>query len=150
MFGQRILLNPYRITKYLINNQGGDLEALIAQPGFISIMKRLPEAHREVMKMMRHDPMLPERLQKANRDGVLWSGPTMQEIKDSSTYEVDRLGDLKIDVKDRASAIKALRWYMSKTHNLASLRENVFRYATYIHYHENLCLLYTSPSPRDS
>jgi hypothetical protein len=131
-----VLINPRRVLKYNINNMSGDLDAVIA--GNPSILKRMPEAMREMIAMSRGEPATP-RWERAMERGVMTSGLTIQEIPDIS--ELDQFNRLQGKLKKKTPVRLITRAVMAAWRVLkdsTQFRENWVRYAAFIDYEGRL------------
>jgi tRNA G10 N-methylase Trm11 len=128
------LINPRRWAKYNINNLSGDLDAVIA--GNPRLLKRVPEAFRELRAVMFQNGAPSARYNEALERGVFGSGLTIQEVPDVNTL------DQFAHVLDRVSALenpgkfahKAVLKVWNALKQSTQFRENVLRYAAYLDY----------------
>lgn len=128
------LINPRRFLKYNINNMSGDLDAVLAgNPGTLRKVSRAWTMLRDARKG-KVDPLYTEALER----GVFGSGLTVQEIPD-----INRLSALR-HLQDGPSArpdklaIVAVAKVWHALSGSTQFRENLFRLAAYIDYHEKI------------
>jgi N12 class adenine-specific DNA methylase/superfamily II DNA/RNA helicase len=132
---QWILLNPYRIIKYNLNNLSGDFDIVLAYDP--KIIKYTKQAAIDLWKHHYKKPMGPVQLRefdRAMRDGVIDSGMTYMDIPDvGRAKEVE---DLHKALDGQAPHIIKRFWKQSK--NFTTWRENVLRLAAYRYFKERI------------
>lgn len=130
-----VLINPRRWLKYNLNNQVGDLDAVLA--GNPRILKRVPEAAKELYRVMRGQAKPSDRYEEAIERGVFDSGISIQEIPDINAFaSFERFAtDSK---KPTKLAMSVLRKAWAALQGSTQWRENVFRYAAYLDYADRL------------
>lgn len=130
-----VLINPRRWLKYNLNNQVGDLDAVLA--GNPRILKRVPEAAKELYRVMRNKAKPSDRYEEAVERGVFDSGISIQEIPDINAFaSFERFAtDSK---KPTKLAMSVLRKAWAALQGSTQWRENVFRYAAYLDYADRL------------
>ena len=124
-----ILINPYRVVKYNVNNMSGDMDIAIAySPKIVS--HYLPKATRDLWQDFKHKEMPKELRREIDRAftlGVLGSGWSIQEVTDVGNHlAFDK--HMEALRGDRPNLIKRA-W-----RNLAAYttyRENMLRLAAY-------------------
>ena len=130
-----VIINPRRWLKYNLNNQVGDLDAVLA--GNPRILKRVPEAAKELYRVMRGQAKPSDRYEEAIERGVFDSGISIQEIPDINAFaSFERFAtDSK---KPTKLAMSVLRKAWAALQGSTQWRENVFRYAAYLDYADRL------------
>ena len=78
---QWTLFNPARFAKYYLNNGTGDTDALMATKAGKGVVKKLPQAFREVHGMIYGKKVPTGALQEALQKGVIQSSLVMQEVR---------------------------------------------------------------------
>ncbi len=125
---QWILLNPFRVVKYNINNLSGDLDITLAYDP--KILKYVKDAANDLWAwQLKGKEMTPE-LRTALRKGVVGSGFTVREIPD-----ITEEGLFKLIAGEEPNWIRA-RWKNIK--DFTMWRENVLRLAAYRHFKTEL------------
>jgi N12 class adenine-specific DNA methylase len=123
---QWILMNPFRVIKYNINNMSGDLDIAMAYDPKI-ITGYFPQAFKDLWAASKGkaSEALMDELSDLTKRGVVGSGMTAMDIPE--------LGDVKsvkglVDFFDGKSKGALTKWWtMSK--KLSTLRENILRLA---------------------
>ena len=138
---QYILLNPYSVIRYNINNMSGDLDVVLAyQP---KILKHAKGAAKDLMAWMKRNPM-PARLQaemdRARELGVIGSGWSVQEVEDLvKIHGMDTLTRHAV-MDEQINWWNVSKWpalYWQKVRDLTAFRENVLRLAAWRWFREN-------------
>lgn len=120
---QWVLLNPYRIIKYNINNLSGDLDIVIAyNPKILRFSK---EAARNLWRYQKGAALTSEMRDMVER-GVISSGLTIVEIPDIKAEGVFRI------LTGKEPNLIEKYWKSSK--DMTVWRENILRYAAYKHF----------------
>jgi len=132
---QWILMNPFRVIKYNINNMSGDLDIVMAYDPKI-ITGYFSQAFKDLWAASRGkaSETLMDELSELTKRGVVGSGMTAMDIPE--------LGDVKsvkglVDFFDGKSKGALTRWY-STSKKLSTLRENILRLATNRYFKERL------------
>jgi len=143
MWKQWILLNPFSVVRYNLNNMSGDLDAVLAYAPGIAGKKYAHQAMKDLWKWHRRKN-LPANVQKeideARKLGVIGSGFSVQEVDDAlKILSMDKIvRDVILDEKPN--------WFNPKTYGekywkyvqmFTALRENVLRLAAYRWFLEN-------------
>jgi hypothetical protein len=125
---QWILMNPFRVIKYNMNNMSGDLDISMAYDPKI-ITGYSVQALKDLWAASRGNASetLMNELSKLTKLGVVGSGMTQMDIPE--------LGDVKavkdlVDFFDGKRKNALTRWY-SMNKKLSTLRENILRLAAY-------------------
>jgi hypothetical protein len=134
-----ILLNPFRVAKYNINNMSGDLDiALAYDPG---IVKYAVQAGRDLVKWHRRhlpggkmDDVLYLEMDEALRDGVIGSGMTVHDIPDIGRGT----GLEKIHKAIDGKKPHMVKRYWNSVKTFSTWRENVLRLAAYRRFQDRL------------
>lgn len=130
-----ILINPRRWFKYNLNNQAGDLDAVIA--GNPRSLKKVGQAARELYAVMKNGERPSERYEDAVARGVFDSGISIQEIPDINQFAAfERFAE--DNRKPHKLAMSGLRKAWRVLQGTTQFRENVFRYAAYLDYVERM------------
>lgn len=145
---QYILMNPYSVIRYNLNNTSGDLDATLAYAPEIS-KKYAFQAFKDLWKWHRRkklDPKVQAELDKAQAQGALSSGFSVQEVSD--VYEVlsmDRfVKDIILD--ENPNWFTKAEWYGVKragieywkfVRMITAMRENTLRLAAYRFFKDN-------------
>ncbi|MGA1600534.1 MAG: hypothetical protein ACO4AU_15910, partial [bacterium] len=134
---QWVLMNPFNVLRYNLNNMSGDLDIALAYDP--RILKHLNEARKDLWKDYRNkgSAHLREELDEAVRLGVLDSGFAIQDIPESAE-SLRRLLDPKADWRSPKfwKSLAPQGW--RKTRQLTALRENLIRLAAYRHLLEEI------------
>ena len=130
---QWTLFNPARFAKYYLNNVTGDMDALLASRKFRPIAKKLPQAFKDVHKMVYKNKVEGD-LVSAMDKGVIQSSLVMQEIQGMGPA----MSEAAFRPERVKGVLKAGTKYFDQVQKFARLRENAFRYAAYLHYKEEL------------
>lgn len=138
---QYILLNPYSVLKYNINNTSGDLDATLAYAPTIAAKYAIPAA-KDLAKWHRRksDPDIKKQLQKAQALGVVGSGFSVQEVDDvlkilSSDREIRG-----IILDEKPNYFNPKTWgekYWQMAKGVTAWRENILRLAAYRYFLDN-------------
>jgi hypothetical protein len=140
---QYILLNPYSLIKYNLNNASGDVDVCLAYNP--AILKYAARAFKDLRQWQGRDraklpPAVADELELALRLGVVGSGWAVQEVQDVfKILKTDRLiGDILLDERPN--------WFNPKTYGdgywrmargVTTLRENVLRLAAFRYFRDN-------------
>jgi hypothetical protein len=131
-----ILLNPFRVVKYVLNNTSGDADISFAyDPG---IFKYAKQAAVDLWKWHYKKKMSKElqaELDEALRDAVIGSGITVHDIPDVSKNP--DLARLLKGVEGKTDLNLIARFWRG-TKNFVTWRENVLRLAAYRRFKERL------------
>jgi hypothetical protein len=146
-----VLLNPNRFLKYNLNNLFGDLDGTLAADP--TILKKAGRAWKELREFKRSGQSTPE-LNEAIRQNVIDSGWELTELADindakwanmfgdQSKPDMDEVFGKKIyrETADilRTAPGKIWQWYWNKAKTWTGVRENVLRYAAYLHAKEKI------------
>ncbi|OEU68461.1 MAG: hypothetical protein BBJ57_07225 [Desulfobacterales bacterium PC51MH44] len=130
-----ILINPYRIIKYNLNNMSGDFDIAFAYDP--KIMKYFNAARRDLWAEFKGKPLSDElkgELDLGYRQGVIGSGWAMQDIEGvakalSYDKKVQELTDTKPGFVQRA-------WKWSA--DVTTFRENILRLAAYRYFKDRI------------
>lgn len=132
-----VLINPRRFFKYNLNNQLGDLDAVIA--GHPATLRKVGPAARELYRVMAKGEEPSESYKDAQERGVFTSGLSIQEIPD-----INRLSALKHLTDDARSKrpdkllVGAVAKVWRGLQGTTNFREAIFRYAAYLSLHEKM------------
>lgn len=142
---QWILINPYRIVRYNINNMSGDLDISLAYDPKIAKMsfkaaKDLWSAYGK--GKWKIDSTLRKELDEAREAGVIGTGMTQMDIPDiGMVNKMDEFMDI-LDGKPPRGLLqknkKGLKWYWEQSKGLTNWRENIIRLAAYRYFKEKL------------
>jgi hypothetical protein len=124
---QWVLINPYRLFKYNLNNLSGDLDIVIAYDP--KILKYAPAAIKEAWQNLINKGMSQD-FEEALEQGVITSGLTLQEIPDIS----NEIGIYK-SIAGKINPF-SVGWKSAK--NFTQFRENVLRLAAYKYFKKEL------------
>ena len=130
-----ILINPYRIIKYNLNNMSGDFDIAFAYDP--KIMKYFNQARKDLWAEFKGKPLSKElkgELDLGYRQGVIGSGWTMQDIEgvaEALSYDkkIQALTDTKPGFVKRA-------WKWSA--DITTYRENILRLAAYRYFKDRI------------
>jgi N12 class adenine-specific DNA methylase/predicted RNA methylase len=141
---QFILLNPYSVIRYNINNMSGDFDAAFAYNARVTKPKSLFRASRDLWRWM-HDkevsPELQAELDEARKRGVIGSGWSVQEVKDVfRIMSTDRIvKDLILGEDSKWYTPQALgRGYWNTVKTVTAWRENIIRLSAYRFFKEEI------------
>lgn len=132
-----VLINPRRFFKYNLNNQLGDLDAVIA--GHPATLRKVGPAARELYRVMAKGEEPSQTYRDAQERGVFTSGLSLQEIPD-----INRLSALKHLTDDARSTrpdkllVGAVAKVWRGLQGTTNFREAIFRYAAYLSLHEKM------------
>jgi hypothetical protein len=141
LWKQYILLNPFRAFKYNVNNMTGDLDIVLAYNP--KILTKTKKAVKELYDFYKEHKITDD-LSKAIEQSIITTGITVQEIPDITElryfehlalYQNDPdgfIGKGKEKLKDMWEG------YWKATKTVTVFRENVLRYATFLHFQEEL------------
>lgn len=118
------LFNPKRLAKYVINNQSGDLDIVMAYRP--EILSELPAAEREMWAVAKGGKTSPI-IQEARAHGVLDAGWTAAEIPDVHQHAALA----RLEPGNRGKLQKLWDGYWGTAANLARWREGALRLASY-------------------
>ncbi|KWT73768.1 hypothetical protein [Candidatus Magnetominusculus xianensis] len=125
---QWILMNPYRLLKYNMNNMSGDIDIVLAYNP--AIMKYTKQATTDLWHQYKNRELSPElkaELDNAMKKGVIGSGISISEIPDISKEGIFKM--LTGESENAAVRWVGKAWQTSK--DLTTLRENIMRLASY-------------------
>jgi NTP hydrolase family protein/strawberry notch-like protein/inorganic pyrophosphatase-like protein len=139
---QYILLNPYSVVRYNINNMSGDLDATLAYAPEIS-RKYSMKAAKDLWKWHRHKKLpanIQKELDRARRLGVVGSGFAVQEVDDVlRIISMDKfVRDVILDEKPNWFNPKT--WgqkYWTQVKQVTVWRENILRLAAWRYFKDN-------------
>jgi N12 class adenine-specific DNA methylase len=135
LWKQWVLINPFRVFRYNLNNMSGDLDIAMAYDPKI-ITGYMMQAFRDLRAARKglEPGELKEEIDKAMRKGVVGSGITQWEIPElSDVQSVKGLVDF-FDGKTGNAVTRA--WNFSKS--VTTLRENILRLAAYRYFKDRL------------
>jgi len=125
---QWILMNPYRVLRYNLNNLSGDLDIVLASNPGILKPKYAHEAMKELYTNLKGGKMSQD-ISEALKHGIITSGLSIQEIPD-----IQREGIFQsLTGKDNL-----LKRYWNKTQDYTQFRENLLRVAAYKYFKDKL------------
>lgn len=125
---QWILMNPYRVLRYNLNNLSGDLDIVLASNPGILKPKYAHEAMKELYANLKGGKMSQD-VAEALKHGIITSGLSIQEIPD-----IQREGIFQsLTGKDNL-----LKRYWNKTQDYTQFRENLLRVAAYKYFKDKL------------
>ncbi|MFY9397641.1 MAG: hypothetical protein WAR22_04680, partial [Desulfomonilia bacterium] len=133
---QWVLINPYRVLKYNLNNMSGDFDICWAYDPKI-IKKYMWKAGKDLLKYVRNQEIslaLKEELDTAFRKDVLGSSMTVHDITDI-TEHMALDGYLDVMAGRKVSAISRF-WNTSKKYT--TYRENILRLAAYRYFKDRI------------
>ncbi|MFA7628645.1 MAG: methyltransferase domain-containing protein [Candidatus Dojkabacteria bacterium] len=133
---QWVLINPFRVFKYNLNNMSGDFDICWAYDPKI-IKNYMWKAGKDLLKYVRNQdlsPELKEELDTAFRKDVLGSGMTVHDITDI-TEHMALDGYLDVMAGRKVNAISRF-WNTSKKYT--TYRENILRLASYRYFKDRL------------
>lgn len=143
---QWILINPYRIMRYNINNMSGDLDISLAYDPKIATKYSL-KAAKDLWKAYGKrkwniNKALLDELDEAREAGIIGTGMTQMDIPDIGMInKMDEFMDV-LDGKSPKGLLqktkKGLKWYWEHSKGLTTWRENVLRLAAYRYFKEKL------------
>jgi len=132
---QWVLMNPFRVLKYNVNNMSGDMDICMAYDPKIITQYMVP-AFKELWAQYQGaaSGKLKEEMSALARKGLIGSGMTAMDIP-----ELNKVGSTKalVDFMDGRSK-GALMWWWSQSKKLSTLRENVLRLAAYRYFTDQL------------
>ena len=144
-----ILINPFRVVKYNLNNLSGDLDIAFAyDPRILGYLKRSIKDLWGDYRKRTTPPDIKRDIDLANRYGVLDSGWSVQEVWDvarelSLTEHFDALAGEKPGLIQRA-------WGGLK--NFTRYRENWLRFAAFLYFRDRLAAgekVYGASNPKE-
>lgn len=145
---QYILLNPYSVMRYNLNNMSGDLDAAIAYAPEIAT-KYAWKAFRDLRKWHKRkklDPATQKEIDFAQASGAIQSGFSMQEVDDVySALNTDKIvRDVFLDENPNWFTMSGLfglkragTRYWAFVRRITALRENTLRLAAYRFFEAN-------------
>ena len=133
---QWILINPFRVIKYNLNNMSGDLDIALAYDPKIAL-KYMPAAIKDLwsdFRLKKQSPELKAEIDRAYTLGVLGSGWSVQEVADVNKQlafdkQMDALQGIKPNLIKRG-------WRSLSAYT--SYRENMLRLASYRYFLDEL------------
>ena len=132
-----VLINPRRVLKYNLNNLSGDLDAVIA--GNPRAVKKLPQAIKELYRVMIGGETPSERYREAVDRGVFDSGLTIQEIPDINYLsEFESIINPPTIKEPKRFVLSPLMKVWRGLQRYTWFRENWLRYAAYLDYVERM------------
>lgn len=133
---QWVLINPYRIIKYNLNNMSGDLDICWAYDPKI-VKEYMWQAGKDLLKYVRNKEIshaLKEEIATAIRKDVIGSGMTVHDITDITDHmALD--GYLDVMMGRKVNAISRF-WNTSKKYT--TYRENILRLASYRYFKDRI------------
>ena len=143
---QWILFMPRRITKYVLNNITGDLDAIIGNPSNWGTFRHILPASRELWGYFYKGEMPSETLRESLRMGVISSAITTQEIPDKANRDLAKSDELVLTRTNGPAYLKLAQSYADGTRKFVTWREAAVRYASYLNYREKIVEKGLSPS----
>ncbi len=145
---QYILLNPYSVIRYNLNNMSGDLDACLAYAPEI-VTKYMWKAFKDLRKWHKRkklDPAIQKEIDFAQASGAIQSGFSMQEVDDVySVLNTDKIvRDILTD--EQPNWFSKTEWfgikraganYWAFVRRVTALRENTLRLAAYRFFEDN-------------
>jgi len=138
-----VLFNPRRAIRYNLQNFVGDMDALIA--GNPRVLTKVKRAVSELYDVYYGNKAMSPDMQDFFDRGGLESNITAQEIPDISTLKI-----FKSQVESQKSSIAkkgfgVISGYWNAVKNFSNFREQIFRYAAYLKYLEQVQAAGTRP-----
>jgi hypothetical protein len=140
---QYILLNPYSVLRYNLNNMSGDLDICLAYAPEIASKHYAFNAAKDLLAFMHGKEMptaLKSELTEARRLGVIGSGFSVQEVNDVlKVLSMDGFVKHAIlqESPSKASPKTWIENYWKFVQQMTGFRENVLRLAAYRFFKEN-------------
>jgi len=125
---QWVLMNPYRVLKYNLNNMSGDLDIALAYDPRILSKKYAHTAMKELWTDLKGKGMSQD-IKESLEHGVITSGLSIQEIPNINQEGVFR----SLTGKDNL-----IMKYWRSTKDYTQFRENLLRVATYKYFKDQL------------
>jgi hypothetical protein len=140
---QYILLNPYSVVRYNINNMSGDLDICLAYAPEIASKKYAHNAAVDLLKWSRNKDLpaqVQAELDHARRLGVIGSGFSVQEVDD--VLKIMPMGDFvqHTILQEPLRKLSPKAWaegYWQFVQKTTGYRENVLRLAAYRYFRDN-------------
>jgi hypothetical protein len=134
---QWILMNPFKVIKYNINNMSGDMDICIAYaPELVFKKKWMWQAFKDLWSVARGTASqdLIEEMSQMSLKGIIGSGMTAMDIP-----ELDNIQSVKalVDFFDGKSKGALSKWW-HMTKSLSQLREDALRVAAYRYFSEKV------------
>lgn len=133
---QWILINPYRVVKYNVNNMSGDLDISLAYDPKI-VFKYLPRATKDLYRDWQKKELSPElkaEIDLANTLGVIGSGWSVQEVADV-TRELSYGEHMQALTGEKPALVKR-GWRFLQ--GFTNYRENILRLAAFRYFQARL------------
>ncbi len=125
---QWVLINPFRVLKYNLNNLSGDFDVVMAYNPAIFKPQYAHTAMKELWNDLKGHGMSPD-IKEALEQGVITSGLSIQEIPD-----INKEGVFKSLTGDDNLAMK----YWGASKDYTNFRENLLRIAAYKYFKEQI------------
>jgi hypothetical protein len=125
---QWVLLNPYRVLKYNLNNMSGDLDITLAYDPKILLPKYAHTAAKELYANFKGEVMSQD-VKESLEQGVITSGLSIQEIPN-----INKEGVFKSLTEHDNLIMK----YWNTTKDYTQFRENLLRVAAYKYFKEKV------------
>ena len=140
-----VILNPWRSTKYMLNNLTGDLDAVVSiAPGSLKNAKRNSVLLWKKMWQNKSTPEFDALYNEAMDKSILQSGMTLEEIPDVKKLPALKLLNATMDAKDpfwkRPDKMvgAAFEKYWTNINTLNIWRESVLRLSAYEYWKQKL------------
>jgi hypothetical protein len=127
LWKKQILLNPFRVLKYNINNMSGDLDIVFDYNP--KILLGMPKAMSDLWEYHHQKKGVTKEFTTMVRLGVISSGLTIQEIPDIKTQ------DILVALNTGHPNVIAKYW--DTVGNYTNYRENILRVAAYRYFLDN-------------
>ncbi|MBC2712857.1 MAG: strawberry notch family protein [Desulfosarcina sp.] len=140
---QWILLNPYSVVRYNLNNWSGDLDAAMAYMGPKDALKYAKNAAGDLWRwhLRKKLPVkVQAELDRARELGVLGSGFSVQEVDDAlKILSMDRVvKELILHEPPTGNLLRrGAGWYWTRVQRMTAWRENVLRLGAYRYFEDN-------------
>jgi len=125
---QWVLINPYRVLKYNLNNMSGDLDIVLA---FDPRILKPQYAHKAMLELRDNvkGNIMSEDMMEAMEQGVITSGLTIQEIPEINSEGV---------FKSLTGSDHLIAKYWRKSKDYTQFRENMLRLAAYKYFKDQV------------
>ena len=129
-FKTAALFSPQRFLKYISNDEIGDIDATFALMGAkgLGFMKEVLKARKDIVAVLRGEQKPDEIMLEAIEYGVVNSGRTPQEVFQNT--------DFGLPGSNESLPMRALHAYLRRVTTIASIRENMHRFAAYRYFRE--------------
>ena len=125
---QWVLMNPYRVLKYNLNNMSGDLDITLAYDPKILLPKYAHTAMKELWADLKGKGMSQD-IKECLENGVITTGLSIQEIPNINNEGV---------FKSLTGKDNLIMKYWNSTKDYTQFRENLLRVASYKYFKEQL------------